>query len=383
MDLADDLDLEFPLDPELVHLNHAGVAPWPRRTVEAVRLFAEENAQWGSRHYTRWTEREDALREQLGSLVNAPSKDDIALLKSTSEALSVVAYGIDWRRGENVVTARQEFPSNRVVWQSLEPRFGVEARLADLTASDPPEQSLFDLVDEDTRLIAVSSVQFATGLRLDLERIGRFCRDREILFCVDGIQSIGAVPVDIQAIDADFIAADGHKWMLGPEGVALLYCRAERREELRLNQFGWHMLENSHDYERLDWQPASSARRFEAGSPNTLGIFALHASLSLILETGIDRVAESVSRNISYLIDCLTKNDFEILSPTRETRRAGIVVCRHPEIPSEDLYRHLQANKVLCALRGGGIRFSPHFYTPQRALDRAIDILCDAATVLL
>lgn len=373
-----DSNEEFPLDPDLIHLNHAGVAPWPQRTVEAIRLFAEQNARWGSKHYAEWIEREDALREQLRSLINAPSTEDIALLKSTSEALSVVAYGIRWKPGDNVVTALQEFPSNRVVWQSLESRYGVKTRLADLNGREPPEQALFDLVDRDTRLIAVSSVQFATGLRLQLERVGEFCRRRGILFCVDGIQSIGAVPVDIQAIDADFIAADGHKWMLGPEGLALLYCRAERRDELRLNQFGWHMLENAHDYERLDWEPAHTAHRFEAGSPNMIGIFALHASLSLILEVGIRSVSESISRNISYLIEILEKKGFKVLSPRAPERRAGIVVFTHPEIGSQALYRHLQANNVLCALRGGGIRFSPHFYTPQTALDKAIEVLCSA-----
>jgi selenocysteine lyase/cysteine desulfurase len=376
-----DFTHEFPLDPDLVHLNHAGVGPWPQRTIDAIRAFAEENARWGSRNYLRWMEREDALREQLRQLINAPSKDDIALLKSTSEALSVVAYGITWQAGENIVTARQEFPSNRVVWQSLAPRFGVETRLADLNDGESPEQALFDLVDENTRLIAVSSVQFATGLRLDLERIGAYCRQHGILLCVDAIQSVGVVPVDVQAIDADFIAADGHKWMLGPEGLALLYCRAERREQLRLNQFGWHMLENASDYERLDWAPAHNGHRFEAGSPNSLGAHALYASLSLLLEVGMPTVSKMVSRNIEYLIDKYNENSLEILSPTAPERRAGIVVFRHPDLSSQALYRHLQARNVLCALRGGGIRFSPHFYTPQTALDRALELVCGAAEI--
>jgi selenocysteine lyase/cysteine desulfurase len=377
-----DFSHEFPLDPDLVHLNHAGVGPWPQRTIDAIRAFAEENARWGSRRYLRWMEREDALREQLRQLINAPSTDDIALLKSTSEALSVVAYGVEWQAGENIVTARQEFPSNRVVWQSLAPRFGVETRLADLDVGESPEQTLFDLVDENTRLIAVSSVQFATGLRLDLERIGAYCRRHGILFCVDAIQSVGVMQVDVQAIDADFIAADGHKWMLGPEGLALLYCRAERREELQLNQFGWHMLENAGDYERLDWAPARNGHRFEAGSPNSLGAHALHASLSLLLEIGMPTISDMVSRNIEYLIDKYSEHGLEILSPTEPERRAGIIVFRHPDLSSEALYRHLQARNVLCALRGGGIRFSPHFYTPKTALDRALELVCGAADIL-
>ncbi len=369
---------EFPLDERLIHLNHAGVAPWPQRTVEALQAFAEENMHWGSRHYVQWARREHELRELLRWLINANSPHDIALLKSTSEALSVVAYGIDWRAGENVVTAQQEFPSNRVVWESLQDRFGVETRLADLSGCEPPEDALFALVDEDTRLLAISSVQYATGLRMDLERIGEFCRERDILFCVDAIQSLGAVPFDVKSCGADFIAADGHKWMLGPEGIALFYCRPELRPTLRLNQYGWHMVEDHEDFDRMDWEAAHSARRFECGSPNTLGIYGLHASLSLIFDTGLDHISEMISRKISYLHENINEMGFESLTLQTPARRAGILTFRHPRLDSRALHHHLKEHDILCALRGGGVRFSPHFYTPDEDLERAIEALKEA-----
>jgi cysteine desulfurase / selenocysteine lyase len=370
---------EFPLEAGLIHLNHAAVAPWPRRTVAAIRRFAEANMREGSRGYVQWVKEEQRLRGLLARLVNAPSPDDIALLKNTSEALSVVAYGLPWKRGDNVVCAVQEFPSNRVVWQSLEARFGVQTRLVDLEGAPDPEAALIEAMDGQTRLLSVSAVQYARGLRMDLVRLGEVCRKRGVLFCVDAIQQIGALPFDVQACQADFVAADGHKWMLGPEGVAVFYVRPEIRERLLLNQFGWHMLEHPGDYDRLDWEPAATARRFECGSPNLLGVHALAASLDLLLETGMESVSDLISRNISYLIELLEENSFDILSPKAPERRAGIVTFRRENADMAGVHQALMESGVLCAHRGGGVRFSPHFYTSEAELSEVVERLVAAA----
>ena len=284
---------KFCLQAEISYLNHAAVAPWPIRSKLAVQQFAEENAQQGSLRYLEWLKIEADLRAKLAQLINAPSKDDIALLKNTSEALSIVAYGLDWQQGDNVVISNQEFPSNRIVWESLQAK-GVEVRQVDLANGDSPEAALIAATDNKTHLLSISSVQYASGLRMNLEVLGEHCRTNNILFCVDAIQSIGAVEFDVQSIQADFVMADGHKWMLGPEGLALFYCRPELYERLSLKQFGWHMIEHIGDFDRLDWQPASSARRFECGSPNMLSIHALHASVSLLLEVGMPSVEAEV-----------------------------------------------------------------------------------------
>lgn len=371
---------EFPLERGLIHLNHAGVAPWPRRTVAAVRRFAETNMREGSRAYPEWVAEESRLRGLLARLINAPSAGDIALLKSTSEALSVVAYGIHWEAGDNIVSAAQEFPSNRVVWQSLTPRFGVQTRLVDLDHSPNPEDALIAAMDARTRLLSVSAVQYARGLRLDLARLGSACRERDVLFCVDAIQQIGALPFDVRACQADFVAADGHKWMLGPEGLAAFYVRAAVRDHLHLNQFGWHMLEYPGDHERPDWRPAPDARRFECGSPNMLGIHALAASLDLLLETGLPDISDSISRKISYLIDFMDYSGCEILSPRDLDRRAGIVTFRRPGEDPERTWRRLMGAGVLCAHRGGGVRFSPHFHNDEAELREAVERVMDTTT---
>ncbi len=364
---------EFPLDDDLLYLNHAAVGVWPRRTRDAVRAFADENMFRGAAGYPEWMKTERELRGRLKRLVNAESTDDIALCKNTSEALSLIAYGIDWKSGDNIVSSNQEFPSNRIVWESLKDK-GVELRLADISGDDP-ETAMLTLCDERTRLLTVSSVQYGTGLCMDLNRLGQFCQNHNMLFCVDAIQSLGALQFDAQACHADFVVADAHKWMLGPEGISLFYSRAEARDQLKLSQFGWHMVERVGDFDALDWTPAGSARRFEPGSPNMLGIYALNASLSLFEEVGMDRVEQAVLANAKVLIDWVdSEAQLELISPDQSGRYAGIVTFCHKGLDREGhaaLYRRLMAAGIICANRAGGIRFAPHVYSSLDNLPEA------------
>ncbi|MGE0082561.1 MAG: aminotransferase class V-fold PLP-dependent enzyme [Thiohalomonadaceae bacterium] len=367
---------EFPLDPGLAYLNHAAVAPWPRRARDAVQQFAEENCRFGARDYPRWMAVEARLREHLRTLLGAASSDDIALVKNTSEGLSFVAQGLPWQPGDNIVTTAQEFPSNRIVWESLRPQ-GVEVRLADVSGPDP-EAALLTLADGHTRLLAVSAVQYASGLRMDLERLGRACRQRGILFVVDAIQSLGVVPMDVEAFAIDFLAADGHKWLCGPEGIGVFWCHPALRERLRLFEYGWHMVEHLGDYERRDWAPAASARRFECGSPNMLGIHGLEASVSLLLEVGIPRIKARVAERVDAIVERCRGEGWTLLSPEAADRRAGIVTLRRPDLPPAALFEQLRAEGVVCALRGGGVRLSPHFYTPPEVITKALNAIANS-----
>ena len=366
----------FKLDDSIIYLNHAAVSPWPVRTADAVKVFADENASLGSQNYPEWINREAALKEQLRKLVNARSADEIALLKSTSEALSVVAYGLSWQRGDNVVITSQEFPSNRIIWESLE-RYGVETRPAALAADESPEQAIIACMDRHTRLLSVSSVQYGTGLRLDLDVLGKACRERGILFCVDAIQSLGALEFDVQACQADFVMADAHKWMMGPEGIALFYCRSEVMDQLQLRQYGWHMRKDYLDFDSHSREIAGSARRFECGSPNMTGIHALHASLSLIHETGMPVIQQQVLDNSRFMIDFFNQHahDYRLLTPPQDNRHAGIVTFLPLGESPGAVFAMLGGQHVACALRGGGIRFSPHFYTPRKKLFKALELL--------
>jgi selenocysteine lyase/cysteine desulfurase len=366
---------EFPLDENIVYLNHAAVSPWPLRTTNAVKAFAEENTRYGAQNYLSWLGTEKKLRGQLQRLINAPSTDDIAILKNTSEALSVVASGLNWQSGDNIVSSDEEFPSNRIPWLA-QAKHGVEFREIDIADTDSPEQALIEACDDKTRLITISSVEYGTGRRLDLKKIGQFCSDNNILFCVDAIQSLGALPFDAQAIHADFVMADAHKWMLGPEGIAIFYCKSEVRHLLELHQFGWHMVKDVGNYDSKEWQPSDTAQRFECGSPNMLGIHALSASLSLIEEIGIENSSENIINNISYIIDNIKNVEgLSFVSPTEKPNYAGIVTFNIEGQDMPALYSNLMNNKVICANRAGGIRFSPHFYTSQNTIDKGLEVL--------
>ncbi|KFI22704.1 aminotransferase class V-fold PLP-dependent enzyme [Nitrosococcus oceani] len=366
---------QFPQKKGIIYLNHAAVAPWPRRTAAAVKNFAEENVIIGALRYPQWLETEKKLRKLARLLINAPSADDIALIKNTSEGLSIVASGLDWQAGDNIVTSNQEFPSNLIPWQALAKR-GVKLRETNLSAEPTPEDSLLAQIDEQTRLLTISSVQYASGLKMDLEKIGQFCRQRNILFCVDAIQSLGSLNFDCQTIHADFVIADGHKWMLGPEGMGIFYCRPEIKDQLQLHQFGWHMVEAIGDYDNKDWSIARSARRFECGSLNMIGIFALKESLDLLInQVSIAQVEQAVLANTAYLVERIqTEPKLQLLSSSSPDRYSGIVTFKHKKVDSSILYHHLIEQGVICALRGGGIRFSPHFYTPRTGLVQALNL---------
>ncbi|WP_313305641.1 aminotransferase class V-fold PLP-dependent enzyme [Stutzerimonas balearica] len=369
-----ELENEFPQAPGLRYLNHAAVAPWPRRASSAVSQFAEQNATLGARDYPQWLKIENRLRERLARLLNTPTSTDVALVKNTSEALSFVAFGLDWRAGDQIVISDEEFPSNRVVWEALQPQ-GVEVIQVSLAGADP-EADLLAACTPRTRLLAISAVQYASGIRLDLDRLGHGCEQRGVLLCIDAIQQLGALPFDVQQSRCAFAMADGHKWMLGPEGLGVFYCRSDLRPQLKLHEYGWHMLEHAGDYDRSDWQPARSARRFECGSPNMLGAVALEASLSLLEEVGMHQVAASLNERMEWLRAGLRQlPGIELLSPAQPERSAGIVTFRLAGSANQALFEQLKAEQVVCALRGGGIRLSPHFYTPAEVIEETLALL--------
>jgi len=365
----------FVLDPDLIYLNHAAVAPWPKASADAAAAFAAQNAHTGAEHYPAWLAVEARLRERLARLINATSPDDIALVKNTSEALSMVASGLDWRPGDEIVGIAGDFPSNRFVWQALTDREVHFVPVDILTAADP-EAALIAAIGPRTRLLAVSSVHFATGLRLDLERLGAHCRANGVLFCIDAIQSLGVIPFDVAACQADFVAADGHKWLLGPEGLALFYCRPALRDQLRLHQFGWHMVENPGDYGASDWQPATTARRFECGSPNMLGIHALEASLALIIQTGVEHIFSHITNLICHLIEEAGKTGLQTVPGSGLGERgSGIITLALNGADATTVWQKLMDQRIVTAPRGGGIRFSPHLHNTPAQIDQALAAL--------
>lgn len=362
---------EFPQAPGLLYLNHAAVSPWPQRSALAVARFAQENVQLGARDYPTWLTVEHRLRERFQRLLNAPSTDDIALVKNTSEALSMVAFGLDWAPGDQVVISQEEFPSNRIVWEALAPK-GVEVIQVALDSEDP-EAALLQACGPRTRLLSISAVQYASGLKMDLPRLGQGCKARDVLFCIDAIQQLGAAPFDVQAYACDFAMADGHKWMMGPEGLGVFYCRAALRPHLTLQQYGWRMVEAVGDYTQPTWAPSHSARRFECGSPNMLGIMALDASLELLEEVGLVEVEQLITARMDQLTVGIGQlPGARIHSSPQPERRSGIFSFSIDGQDSLALHKQLMAENVVCIPRGKGVRFSPHFYTSEQVIADAV-----------
>jgi len=369
------LKREFPVLGDGLYFNHAAIAPWPRCAAEAVQAFAAENQTRGPLAYPAWIRRESELRQRLAQLTGAAGAEDIALLKNTTEGISLVAWGLDWRQGDNVVLPRDEFASNRLPWLAQRRR-GVEAREVDIRAAGDAEGALLDALDDRSRLLTVSAVQWSDGFRLDLQRLGAACHQRGVLFFVDAIQQLGALPLDVRACHIDYLAADAHKWLLGPEGIAVFYSSPAARPLLELQQQGWHMFDDSWYFHRDDWTPAAGARRFEAGSPNSLGQAALHASVGLLLEQGMEWVGQRLLDNSERLVSGLQARDgVRLLSRIEPARRSGIVNFAADALPAQELRKRLLEHNVSCALRGEGLRLSPHFYQGEAEMEAFFQIL--------
>ena len=366
---------EFPPGTHDLYFNHAAVSPWPRRVAQAVQEFAAENAARGPAGYREWLAREKQLREGLARLVNASSIADIALLKNTTEGISTVASGIDWRSGDNVVLPRDEFPSNSMPWIA-QARQGVDVRQIDIRDAEHAESALIDALDGRTRVLAVSSVQYSDGFRLDLKTLGEACKARGILFSVDAIQHLGALRMDVQACHISFLAADAHKWLMGPEAIALFYSTPEARSQLRLRQWGWHMFENPWGFESDSDAIAQSAKRFEAGSPNSLGQVGLHAALELLHQIGTDRIEQRVLANTANLMGCLERvPGVELVSRREVERRSGIVGFRSARMSPALIHQGLGKLGVACAVRDRCVRLSPHYYQGADEIEAACGLI--------
>ncbi|MGB1110818.1 MAG: aminotransferase class V-fold PLP-dependent enzyme [Gammaproteobacteria bacterium] len=366
---------EFELKPGLIYLNHAMAGPWPRRTRQAIQDFSDEAVELGASRVADWGSFEVSLRMRYRRLLNADSVSDIALLKNTSEAISMVAFGLPWQRGDNVVLPAQEFPSNHIAWSALG-EAGVELRRVDWGPGEDAEAKLMEACDENTRLLSVSAVQFSSGFRMDLERLGAFAHGNDILFCVDAIQQLGALPFDLKRCHADFVMAGAHKWQCAPEGLAVFWSSPAVRDSLAPTQLGWRSRADMLYFEPGDeWQLEKSARRFESGTISQLNIRATDASLSLLEDIGMDQVSALLADRVEQLIQGLQSMPaVTILSDTSDDRRSGIVTFRI-DGDNDALYSHLKDNGVFCAKRLGGIRLAPHFHTSIQDLHSALGLI--------
>jgi selenocysteine lyase/cysteine desulfurase len=359
---------QFPVTKNYVYLDHAGVAPVSLRVKKAVEGFISESAEFGAFNYRLWMDGVEEIRKKSAALIGA-SPEEIAFVKNTSHGISIVAQGLDWREGDNLIVCEKEFPSNVYPWLNLEKK-GIEIRF--IPSSSGMIKDIEELIDSRTRLITISSVQFSNGFRIDLKRVGELCREKGIFLFVDAIQSLGVIPMYVEEFKVDFLAADGHKWLLSPEGTGIFYCRGELAERLNPTLIGWKSIQNESDYDCIDFRLKASALRFEEGSLNVTGIFALGAAIDLLLEVGISRIQSRVLELGDLIIRESEKRGFHVRTPKRREERGGIVSIAGNFDPI-NVKDKLRADGIIVNVRGGAIRVSPHFYNAEYEVLRLFD----------
>lgn len=372
---------EFPILRRIDFFNHAGVAPISGRAAAAMHAFAEQAA--GLAYYqSGWYARAREVKKLAARLIGARGEAEIAFTPNTSFGLSLVAKGIRWAPGDNVVITNVEYPANRYPWEDLR-RLGVEVIEVPQHADGRIEvEDLVEAVTRRTRVVSVSHVQYASGFRIDLKPIADMVHQAGGHLCVDAIQSVGAMPVDVEAMGIDFLSADGHKWMLAPEGCGIFYCREDLAQTLHPNVVGWMNMVNASDYGNYQFEFQPDARRFEPGSYNIPGILGLGASLELLLEVGIDRVWARIDMLTSRLCAGLEGKGYRVFSPRENPdERSGIVIfdpppsALRPTPPLVQIVRDLEQKGIVIVIREGRLRASPHFYNTVEQIDRLVAAL--------
>jgi cysteine desulfurase/selenocysteine lyase len=370
----------FPILRHLHFFNHAGVAPLPHIGAEAFRVYAHQ-AEATAYLNSGWHQDIEKLRLSSASLINA-HRDEIAFVKNTSEGISIVASGLEWQFGDKIVTTAVEYPANIYPWMEAARARGVklimvpEEDFEDGARHVPVEKILEAASDPRTRLIALSHVEFASGQRHDLTQIGQFCAERQIRFCVDGIQSMGVLPIDVKAMQIDYLSADGHKWLLGPEGAGIFYCRRELLEHTRPLMIGWMNVVNAQDFGNYDYTLRPDAGRFECGSYNVPGLLALKASLDLLQSCGVEQISQRLKLLGDLLIAGLRKKGYRIISPRDAERWSGIVSFASPTHSHDQIFMDLRRrHQIEIAVREGRLRCSPHFYNTEAQIEKLIEAL--------
>ena len=368
---------EFPIINNFIYLDHAGVSPVSRRVKNEIEKFLTQATGEAGFDYSAWGVRIEEIRSSCAKLVGADPQET-AFVKNTSHGISIVASGLNWSDGDNVLVYEKEFSSNIYPWLNLKD-IGVDVRFIPSRDGRILFEDIEKLIDSRTRLITMSSVQSVNGFMIDLVRLGELCKQRGILFFVDAIQSLGAVPMDVKKIHADFLSADGHKWLLAPEGIGIFYCKNELASSIKPNLVGWKSVEDDHNFESFDFNLKNNAIRFEEGSFNTLGIYGLGAAVDLLLEIGVDNIYGRVLELGDLIISEAEKRGSPLKTPKDRNERGGIISFSG-NVDPKDIAEKLYKKNIIVNYRGGALRIAPHFYNTEGEILKFFKALDNTAT---
>ncbi|MGL6094430.1 MAG: aminotransferase class V-fold PLP-dependent enzyme [Fimbriiglobus sp.] len=362
----------FPVTGTWAFLDHAAVCPIPDVGIDALTEFGRRVAENGIADVLFWVKRAAETRALAARLVNAPSVDDICFVPNTTTGIGLIAEGFPWKPGDNVVLAAEEYPSNQYPWLNLRDR-GVEVRRVPSRGNRVDVADVRAAMDGRTRVLSASFVEFGSGFRNDLDALGEVCRERDVFFFVDAIQGLGVFPLDVQKAPIDALAADGHKWLLAPEGAGVAYIRREWIDRLHPIGVGAHSVARPFEYSTIDFTLKPHAGRYEGGSLNVPGVAALGASLKLLLETGTEHVAARVLELTDTLCDRAASAGLEVFSSRSGCDRSGIVSLVCPGREPKDVVARCRAAGVIVNARAGRVRVSPHAYNTPEEIDRFLD----------
>ncbi len=368
---------QMPVTKKWAYLDHACVAPIPQVAFDAMNRYANELLLEGDTAWLEWERQHEALRQLSARTINS-TPEEVALIPNTTFGINLVADGFPWTAGDNVVLPAHEFPSNLYPWMALESR-GVELRLVELDGQRVCLNRIADACDERTRIISASWIGYGSGFRIDPAELSQVAHDHGALFFLDAIQGLGVFPLDVAAAKVDFLAADGHKWLIGPEGAGVFYCRRELLNVLRPMNVGWNSVKQGNDFANIKLDVRDMARRYEGGTQNMAGFIGLGASLKLLTDFGLahDRsaVGEQVLAITEQILRAFDQAGVKVLSDRDEKSRSGIVSFEVPGKSSEQLKSHLFRNGVVVSQRQGRLRTSAHCYNNGSDIDRLIEAI--------
>lgn len=364
---------EFPVVDRPIFLNHASVAPLPLRSARALERWLKQARCSVGTDWPQWAAASRKARANAATMLGC-DRSEVAFVHNTTHGLLIVANSLTWRPGDNVVICEHEFPANIYPWKNLAAR-GVAMRQVPERNGRFEFDEIVSRIDERTRLLSVSMVQYSTGFRLPMARLGEFCRDRGVLFCVDGIQALGAMPVDVRKIGCDFFSSCGHKWLLGAEGFGVLFVRREAMEKMNDSMTGWVGRVKSSDYDDTDQPLSESARRFEEGGLAMALAVIFEKSTELLLEVGAEEVWRRIEALTERIVEGVRGLGLEVISPRGEGETSGIVAFAHVGADMALWHAELEKREIIMTCRRGWLRASPHFYNQPEQVDALIEAL--------
>jgi selenocysteine lyase/cysteine desulfurase len=368
--MNDEIRRLFPAAEKHTYLNSAAVSPMPRTALDAVLSQLEDVSLNGSTNYLDWVATKNRARALIGGMLNV-APHTVAFMRNTSDGFAAVASGLSWKEGDNIVSFANEFPANYYAWRHVRDKFGVELRMAAEHDGRIDHDELIGLIDSNTKLVAISAVQFASGFTVDLERIATAAHAVDALLAVDIIQALGAKSFDLPGLGVDIASGASHKWMCAPEGCGLLYVSDEARNRVDPTFVGWISVETPWDFEDREQPFRPNALAWESGTGCSSLFYGLEQSAKLFTETGLDRIEKYLEELTDFLCELIDGKNYEIVSSRTPGEKSAIVCIRHRDgMTSDDIFSHLERENIIVSSRSGSVRISPHFYNNREDIER-------------